>query len=94
MKKHNVSETGSVSVLRWEKTPTQLGPLERANLNPWMFSSVDFKRERLPEKHHNSTSGTTWAQSRDNLNTFQYFSHYLAENAMRFRYAEVSLNAV
>jgi hypothetical protein len=32
--KHNVSETGSVSVLRWEggTTPTQLGPLERANL--------------------------------------------------------------
>jgi hypothetical protein len=30
----NVSETGSVSGLRWrEKTPTQLGPLERANLN-------------------------------------------------------------
>jgi hypothetical protein len=33
MKKHNVSETGSVSVLRWGKTPTLLGPLERANLN-------------------------------------------------------------
>jgi hypothetical protein len=30
---HDVSETGSVSVFRWErKTPTQLGPLERANL--------------------------------------------------------------
>jgi hypothetical protein len=35
MKKHNVSETGSVSVLRWGKTPTLLGPLERANLNHW-----------------------------------------------------------
>jgi hypothetical protein len=34
MKKHNVSETGSVSVLRWGKIPTLLGPLERANLNP------------------------------------------------------------
>jgi hypothetical protein len=35
--KHDVSETGSVSVLRWGsgKTPTQLGPLERANLNRW-----------------------------------------------------------
>jgi hypothetical protein len=31
--KHNISETGSVSVLRWGKTPTLLGPLERANLN-------------------------------------------------------------
>jgi hypothetical protein len=35
--KHDVSETGSVSVLGWEgrKTPTQLGPLEGANLNHW-----------------------------------------------------------
>jgi hypothetical protein len=32
MKKHNVSETGSVSILKWGKTPTLLGPLERANL--------------------------------------------------------------
>jgi hypothetical protein len=32
-RKHNISETGSVSVLRWGgKTPTQLGPLERVNL--------------------------------------------------------------
>jgi hypothetical protein len=30
-RKHNVSETGSVSVLRCGgKTPTQLGPLDRA----------------------------------------------------------------
>jgi hypothetical protein len=34
-KDHNVSETGSVSVLRWmgQDRPTQLGPLERASLN-------------------------------------------------------------
>jgi hypothetical protein len=37
--KHNVSGTGSVSILRWgggaeEKTPTQLSPIESANLNP------------------------------------------------------------
>jgi hypothetical protein len=32
-REHNVSETGSVSVLRSEGTPSQLGPLERANLN-------------------------------------------------------------
>jgi hypothetical protein len=33
-KYHNVSETGSVSVLRWmgQDKPTQLGPLERASL--------------------------------------------------------------
>jgi hypothetical protein len=40
-KYHNVSETGSVSVLRWmgQGRPTQLGPLERASLNhcDWFF---------------------------------------------------------
>jgi hypothetical protein len=34
----NVSETGSVSVLRWRKTPTVLDPLERASLNHWTAS--------------------------------------------------------
>jgi hypothetical protein len=36
-KYHNVSETGSVSVLRWmgQDKPNQLGPLERAGLNHW-----------------------------------------------------------
>jgi hypothetical protein len=35
-RKHNVSEAKSVSVLRWGgKTPTHLGPLERASLNHW-----------------------------------------------------------
>jgi hypothetical protein len=35
-KSHNVSETGSVSALRWmgQDKPTQLGQLERASLNP------------------------------------------------------------
>jgi hypothetical protein len=33
-RKHDVSETGSVSVLRW-------GPLERANLNHWTSSDWD-----------------------------------------------------
>jgi hypothetical protein len=37
---HNVSETVSVSVLRWgRKTPTLLGPLERANLNHWTYTA-------------------------------------------------------
>jgi hypothetical protein len=30
---HNILETGSVSVLRWEDTPTLFDSLERANLN-------------------------------------------------------------
>jgi hypothetical protein len=34
-REHNVSETGSVSVLRWKGTFTLLGSLERANLNDW-----------------------------------------------------------
>jgi hypothetical protein len=40
-KNHNVSETGSVSVLRWmgQDRPTQLGPLERAGLNHWTIKS-------------------------------------------------------
>jgi hypothetical protein len=42
MKKHNVSETGSVYVLRCGKTPTLLGPIERANLN--QSSSEDGNR--------------------------------------------------
>jgi hypothetical protein len=33
-RKHNVSETGSVSIFRrGVKTPTRFGPLERADLN-------------------------------------------------------------
>jgi hypothetical protein len=32
---HDVSETGSVSVLTWGKIPTLWGPLERASLNHW-----------------------------------------------------------
>jgi hypothetical protein len=36
-KDHNVSETGSVSFLRWmgQDKPIQWGPLERASLNHW-----------------------------------------------------------
>jgi hypothetical protein len=36
-KDHNVSETGSVSFLRWmgQDRPTQLGPSERVSLNHW-----------------------------------------------------------
>jgi hypothetical protein len=38
-RKPDVSETGSVSVLRWGwKAPTQLGPLERVNVNHWAMS--------------------------------------------------------
>jgi hypothetical protein len=34
--KCNVSETGSVSIIRWgAETPTLLGLLERANLKHW-----------------------------------------------------------
>jgi hypothetical protein len=41
-KYYNVSETGSVSVLRWmgQDKPTQLGPLERASLNHWTTYTI------------------------------------------------------
>jgi hypothetical protein len=41
-KNHNVSKTGSVSVLRWmgQDRHTQLGPLERASLSDWYGCSV------------------------------------------------------
>jgi hypothetical protein len=44
-KNHSVSETGSVSVLRWmgQGRPTQLGPLERASLNHWKMDKVQNK---------------------------------------------------
>jgi hypothetical protein len=41
--KHNVSETGSVSVVRWGKTPTLLGPLERAHLT-WGRKQIQFPK--------------------------------------------------
>jgi hypothetical protein len=41
-RKHNILETGSVSVPRWRNTPTLLDPLERANLNYWCYSSIQF----------------------------------------------------
>jgi hypothetical protein len=34
-RKHNVSKTGSISILRWGGTPILLGRIERANLNHW-----------------------------------------------------------
>jgi hypothetical protein len=36
--KHDISETGSASVLRWREPPTLLGPLDRANLNHWTLA--------------------------------------------------------
>jgi hypothetical protein len=45
IREHNVSETGSVSVLRsreGERTPSQLGPLERANLNQRWLRRIIF----------------------------------------------------
>jgi hypothetical protein len=49
-KSHNVSETGSVSVFRWmgQDKPTQLGPLERASLNHWLF--LYFYKKHFLEK--------------------------------------------
>jgi hypothetical protein len=38
-RKHSVFETGSTFSGKWEKTPTQLDPSERANLSHWEVSS-------------------------------------------------------
>jgi hypothetical protein len=53
-KDHNISETGSVSVLRWmgQDRPTQLGPSEKASLNHWTqtrsFWRAQLSRSILP----------------------------------------------
>jgi hypothetical protein len=50
--KHDVSETGSVSVLRWGKNLFCLGPLERASLHPVMdglfFNTRTMDKVRKP----------------------------------------------
>jgi hypothetical protein len=44
-RKHNVSETGSVSVHRWRGEATySLGPLDRANLNHWTRLRLDLSK--------------------------------------------------
>jgi hypothetical protein len=49
-RKHDVSETGSVSVLRsgGEKTSTHLGPLDRANLNHWTSGAAHLRTKTDP----------------------------------------------
>jgi hypothetical protein len=60
-RKHDVSETGSVSVLRWRgKTPTQLGPLERANLDHW---STGFPCQLSFYQFIYLSSGAIWGRS-------------------------------
>jgi hypothetical protein len=50
-RKYDVSETGSVSVLRWrgEKTPTQLGPLERETEIDPVSEMTSFLVSRIPD---------------------------------------------
>jgi hypothetical protein len=44
-RKHSISETQFVSVLRWgEETPTLLGPLERDNLNSYW---IEVRRKQI-----------------------------------------------
>jgi hypothetical protein len=49
-KDHNVSETGSVSILSWmgQGRPTQLGLSERASLNHWIQWRAQLSRSTLP----------------------------------------------
>jgi hypothetical protein len=68
-KYHNVSETGSVSVLRWmgQDKPTQLGPLERASLNRWTlwyFLSSTYKTmDKVQNKPNSSVQYTPSSES-------------------------------
>jgi hypothetical protein len=43
--KHDVSETGSVSILRWRKIPILLGPLERSSLNHVQWPNISDKQK-------------------------------------------------
>jgi hypothetical protein len=51
-KSHNVSETGSVSVLRWmgQDKPTQLDPLERASLKTSPIARYNINHRQNPFK--------------------------------------------
>jgi hypothetical protein len=59
-----VSETGSVSVLRWGKTPTLLGPLERASLNHWILFREGLGTRRLIETRQDFWGGSHVWQKR------------------------------
>jgi hypothetical protein len=59
-KNHNVSETGSVSILRWmgQDRRTQLGPLERASLNH-IYQTMD----KVQNKPYSSVQHTPSSES-------------------------------
>jgi hypothetical protein len=62
-REHDVSETGSVSVLRWRwggKTRTQLSPLERANLNHWNTRRWKNSKNRWLKSCVNLTEVVQW----------------------------------
>jgi hypothetical protein len=46
-REYNVSETGSVSVIRREETPTLLGSLERAKHSHWATDVVHHRQNSL-----------------------------------------------
>jgi hypothetical protein len=63
-RKHNVLETGSISILRWGgKTPILLSPIERVNLNHWTTpqSQSYFMTASLPPIN------LSWSQAFDDL---------------------------
>jgi hypothetical protein len=54
---HDVSETGSASVLRCSgrETPTVLGPLDRANLSHWTLNMRPIRCPETSVKDYHST---------------------------------------
>jgi hypothetical protein len=50
-RKHNISETVSIFVIRWGEGDTLLGPLEIANLSHWMLFSISLEFKVMDKVH-------------------------------------------
>jgi hypothetical protein len=73
-RKHSILETGSVSVLRWGKTPTLLSPLERANPNHWTRQWAKSKNAvilSIMHHHQNPLESTYSSHCYTDWNHFQ-----------------------
>jgi hypothetical protein len=73
-RKNSILETGSVSILRWGKTPTLLSPLEGANLNHWTRRWTKSKNAvilSIIHHHHNPLESTYSSHCYTYWNDFQ-----------------------
>jgi hypothetical protein len=85
--KHNVSETGTISVLRWEGGDTLLGSLEKANLNHWTrsqlqfpvhctFYYLEFRMIDKVQKPSNSEQNLFWLSKTPNIHLFTQWTTF------------------